>query len=138
MTIYFQKSYQSSFGTFPLKPRELQVAILAAVETGYRAFDTAQMYDNETDTGTALKASGIARDEICITTKLDIANFDDAAFLPSVEQSLRDLQVDQVDVLLLHWPTPGGDIRRSLELLQQAHDRGLAVGGVPRVRRDAL
>ncbi|WP_121634678.1 aldo/keto reductase [Tropicibacter alexandrii] len=126
MTIYFEKTYQRSFGTFPLKGQELHDAILAAAEVGYRAFDTAQMYGNEAETGAALKATGLARNDLCITTKVDIANFSEDKFLPSVEQSLKDLQIDQADVLLLHWPTPGFDIKLSLQLLQQAHDRGLA------------
>lgn len=126
MTIYFEKTYQRSFGTFPLKGQELHDAILAAADIGYRAFDTAQMYANEAETGAALKATGLARNDLCITTKVDIANFSEDKFLPSVEQSLKDLQIEQVDVLLLHWPTPGFDIKLSLQLLQQAHDRGLA------------
>ncbi|GGH24740.1 2,5-diketo-D-gluconate reductase B [Cribrihabitans marinus] len=125
MKPYFEKTYQRSFGTFPLKGQDLFDAVQAAAETGYRAFDTAQMYENESDTGEALKATGLPRDEVLITTKVNISNFSDDAFLPSVEDSLRKLQVSQVDVLLLHWPTPGGDIKRSLQLLQQAHDRGL-------------
>lgn len=126
MSIYFEKTHQRAFGTFPLKGQELHDAVIAAARVGYRAFDTAQMYGNEAETGAALKATGLPREDLCITTKVDIANFGEADFLPSVEASLRKLQLDQVDVLLLHWPTPGGDIRLSLKLLQQAHDRGLA------------
>ncbi|MCB2128164.1 MAG: aldo/keto reductase [Rhodobacteraceae bacterium] len=126
MTIYFEKTYQRSFGTFPLKGQDLHDAIQAAAEVGYRAFDTAQMYGNEEETGAALRATGLPRDELCITTKVDIAHFGADKFLPSVEVSLRKLRIDQIDVLLLHWPTPGGDIQLSLEQLQQARDRGLA------------
>lgn len=126
MSIYFEKTYQRGFGTFPLKGEELHSAVLAAAEVGYRAFDTAQMYENEADTGTALKATGIAREDLCITTKVNMSNFSETAFLPSVEESLKKLQIDQTDVLLLHWPTPGFDIKLSLQLLQQAYDRGLA------------
>ena len=109
-----------------MKGQELHDAVLAAAEVGYRAFDTAQMYENEAETGAALKATGIARDDLCITTKVDIANFSEEKFLPSVDESLRKLQIEQADVLLLHWPTPGFDIKLSLQLLQQAYDRGLA------------
>lgn len=123
---YFEKTYQRSFGTFPLTGKVLHEAVQTAAQVGYRAFDTAQMYGNESDTGEALKATGLARDELLITTKVDIANFSEEAFLPSVEDSLRKLQIEQADVLLLHWPTPGGDIKSSLQLLQQAYDRGLA------------
>lgn len=125
MNICFQKTYQRAFGTYPLKGEVLRDAIAAALDVGYRAFDTAQMYGNEADTGAALAAGGVARDALCITTKVHPDNFSDAAFLPSVEASLRALQIDQVDILLLHWPPVGGDIAPSLRLLQQALDRGL-------------
>ena len=126
MNIYFQETYQRCFGTFPLRGTELRDAILTAAEVGYRAFDTAQMYENEAETGAALKETGIARKDLCITTKVDIANFDDSKFLASVEQSLRDLQIDYADVLLLHWPPADGDIAPPLRMLEQAFERGLA------------
>ena len=126
MNIYFQKNHQRAFGTFPLKGDVLLAAIECATAVGYRAFDTAQMYRNETETGEALIASGIARDDLCITTKVNVGNFTDDAFLPSVEQSLKNLRTDYVDVLLLHWPPADGDIAQPLKLLQQAYDRGLA------------
>ena len=126
MNIYFQQTYQRTFGTFPLKGDDAFRAVLTATEVGYRSFDTAQSYGNEVETGNALKASGIDRSDLCITTKVDVKNYADADFIPSVERSLKNLRVDEVDVLLLHWPTPGFDIRRSLELLQEAFDRGLA------------
>lgn len=126
MNIYFQKTHQRAFGTFPLKGDEGMTAIRAAVEAGYRAFDTAQMYGNEVETGEALKATGIAREDFCITTKVHPDNFGEDKFTASVEQSLKNLGVDQVDVLLLHWPPIGGDIAPPLKLLQQAYDKGLA------------
>lgn len=126
MNIIFQKNHQRAFGTFPLKGDVLRGAIEAAIAAGYRAFDTAQMYGNEADTGAALATCGIPRDDLCITTKVGTANFTPETFVPSVEASLKALQVDRVDILLLHWPTPGGDIRQSLELLQVAHEQGLA------------
>ena len=124
MNIYFQKTHQRSFGTYPLNGDVLTSAILAAAEVGYRAFDTAQMYENEKDTGAALKATGLAREEICITTKVDPGNFGEDRFLLSVEKSLRDLGVDYVDVLLLHWPPVGGDVVPSLRLLEDCLKRG--------------
>jgi 2,5-diketo-D-gluconate reductase B len=126
MNITFQKNHQRAFGTYPLKGDTLRDAIHSAVAAGYRAFDTAQMYGNEAATGAALADCGVPRDKLCITTKVGVENFTPETFLPSVEQSLKDLRIAQTDILLLHWPTPGGDIRQSLELLQQAHDRGLA------------
>lgn len=126
MNIYFQRNHQRAFGTFPLKGDELLSAIECAAKVGYRAFDTAQMYENEATTGEALAATGIARDELCITTKVTINCFTDETFLPSVEQSLKDLRTDYVDVLLLHWPPADGNIAPSLKLLQQAFDKGYA------------
>lgn len=125
MNIYFQKTHQRSFGTFPLTGDVAREAILAAAEIGYRAFDTAQMYGNEAETGEALHATGLARDELCITTKVHPDNFGADAFVASVEQSLRDLRTDYVDVLLLHWPPIGGDIAPSLRLLEDCLKRGL-------------
>lgn len=126
MNVTFQRNHQRAFGTFPLKGDTLMAAIDAALAVGYRAFDTAQMYGNEATTGEALAASGLPREELCITTKVGIENFTEAAFLPSVEASLQALRVDRVDLLLLHWPTPGGDIDLSLRQLQKARDLGLA------------
>lgn len=126
MNVYFEKTNQRAFGTFPLRGDEARQAIQTAAEVGYRAFDTAQMYGNEAEVGEALKATGIARDELCITTKVHPDNFGEDRFIAAVERSLKDLGVDDVDVLLLHWPTIGGDIAPSLECLQQAHEKGLA------------
>ena len=125
MNVYFQKTHQRAFGTFPLTGDEARQAIQTAAEVGYRAFDTAQMYGNEADTGDALKATGIARGDLCITTKVHPDNFGEDRFIASVKQSLKDLEVDYVDVLLLHWPPIGSDIAPSLKLLQQAYDKGL-------------
>ncbi|MDX3930123.1 MAG: aldo/keto reductase [Shinella sp.] len=126
MNIYFQKSFQRGFGTFPLKDDDLRNAIQAAVDAGYRAFDTAQMYGNEAETGAALAACGVARKELCITTKVHPDNYTQERFLPSVEASLKALEIDRVDVLLLHWPPADGNVAPSLRLLQSAKDRGLA------------
>lgn len=125
MNIVFEKNHQRAFGTFPLKGEVLRAAIEAAIAAGYRAFDTAQMYQNEADTGAALAGCGIPRDQLCITTKVGVENFTPETFMPSVEASLRALRVDLVDILLLHWPTPGGDIAQSLRLLEEAQIRGL-------------
>lgn len=126
MNVYFQKSHQRSFGTFPLHGADLASALKLATGIGYRAIDTAQMYGNEADVAAGLAQCGIPRDELCITTKVHPDNFSEEKFLPSVEQSLKDLRVDNVDVLLLHWPPVGGDIAPPLKLLEAAHRRGLA------------
>lgn len=125
MSIYFQKSYQRIFGTYPLRGAALKAATHAAAEAGYRAFDTAQMYGNEADVGAALADIGVPRDELCIATKVHPDNFGPDHFLESVKTSLRDLRLDYVDVLFVHWPPIGGDIRPCLELLDAALQAGL-------------
>ncbi len=126
MTIYFSKTYQRSFGTFPLKGDDLIKATNKAISAGYRAFDTAQMYRNETEVGAALSLCGVPREELLITTKVENSNFSESRFMRSVEESLKKLQLERVDVLLLHWPPADGDIKPSLQLLEQATERGLA------------
>lgn len=126
MTCYFQKNYQRAYGTWPLKQQQLTDALNCAIETGYRAIDTAQMYENEVETGNCIYKSGVPRDEFLITTKIKPANFDAKRFMPSVEQSLKDLQINNIDVLLLHWPPADGNIEPSLKLLNQAADSGYA------------
>ena len=125
MNVYFQKKHQRAFGTFPLSGKEFSDAFKIATDVGYRAIDTAQMYGNEEDVGNAIKSSGIASEEFMITTKVHPNNFDANQFIPSVEQSLKLLQVDKVDVLLLHWPPADGNIKPSLELLNKAQELGL-------------
>lgn len=126
MSVYDEGVFQRGFGTFPLRGEALTGAVHEALEIGYRAFDTAQWYGNEAALGAALGAAGISREDILITTKVHPENMTRSDFMPSVEQSLRDLRLDVIDVLLLHWP-PGDDpVEPSLELLQDAHRLGLA------------
>lgn len=126
MNIYFQRNFQRAFGTWPLQGDDLTGPLSTALEVGYRAIDTAQMYGNEAATGRILAASGIARDDLCVTTKVHPKNYAPADFIASVEKSLEDLGMDAVDVLLLHWPPEGGDIVGPLKLLEEAAQRGLA------------
>ena len=126
MSVYDQDVYQRGFGTFPLKGDVLARAVRDAAEVGYRAFDTAQWYGNEADLGAALPAVRVPDEPFLVTTKVHPENIDAARFLPSVEQSLRDLRLDVIDVLLLHWPPGDGPVEPSLELLQEAHRRGYA------------
>lgn len=85
---------------------EVERAVRAALETGYRLIDTAAIYGNEAGVGKAIKASGLPREEIFITTKLWNANhaYDDA--LRAFDQSLNKLDCGYVDLYLIHWPLP--------------------------------
>lgn len=126
MSTAFAGVFRRGFGTFPLRGAELKAAVRTAAEVGYRAFDTAQWYGNEADLGEVLPELGIDRTSLQITTKVHPQNMSTEKFMPSVEQSLRDLKTDQVDVLLLHWPPNDNPVEPSLTLLQEAYDRGYA------------
>ena len=123
--MYFQTGHERAFGTFPLKGGELEAALETALDIGYRAIDTAQMYANEIDVGNVVKRSSILRSDLFITSKVPTSEFSEEAFIPSVEKSLNELQIEKLDVLLVHWPQGDEDVRPSLDWLQQAKQRGL-------------
>jgi 2,5-diketo-D-gluconate reductase A len=97
---------QLGFGVFQVPPDQTAKTVLNALEVGYRHIDTAQMYANEAGVGEAIAASGIPRDELYITTKLNngFHRPDDAR--RSLDESLARLGIDQVDLFLIHWPLP--------------------------------
>ena len=97
---------QLGFGTYLVDPAEAAKVVSDALEAGYRHIDTAQMYRNEAGVGDAIARSGICRDELYVTTKLSNANHERDAVRRSFDQSLADLQVDYVDLFLMHWPVP--------------------------------
>ena len=94
------------FGTSPLTGGLSPDSVLAALTAGYRHIDTARKYGTEHVVGDAVRASGIPRSEIFITTKVSHENLRPAEFARSVEQSLKALQTGYVDLLLVHWPNP--------------------------------
>jgi 2,5-diketo-D-gluconate reductase A len=97
---------QLGFGVFKVEPSQTQALVEQAFEVGYRHIDTAQMYGNEEGVGRAIAASGIARDELYITTKLNnqFHRPDDAR--GEFARSLDRLGLDRVDLFLIHWPLP--------------------------------
>jgi 2,5-diketo-D-gluconate reductase A len=101
---------QLGFGVFQIDPDETKDATLEAFEVGYRHIDTAQMYGNEKGVGEAIAESGIARDEIFVTSKLNngFHAHDDA--LKAFDGTLEKLGLDQIDLFLIHWPLPGIDV----------------------------
>ncbi|URK89525.1 aldo/keto reductase (plasmid) [Rhizobium sp. RCAM05350] len=125
MSLYFTKTFQRSFGTFPLRGEALASALRIAIDIGYRSIDTAQLYENEADVGAALATIDVPRDELLVTTKVHPESFGEDKFLASVEQSLRDLRLDYVDALLVHWPPLDHNIAPSLKLLAKAKAEGL-------------
>ena len=96
------------YGTYGMSPREVHRVLPAALRAGFRHIDTAQVYGNEAEVGDCIAASGIPRAEVFITTKVWVSNYHPAHFALSVDESLRKLKSDYIDLLLLHWP--GSDI----------------------------
>lgn len=97
-------------GTFRLQDQVVIDSVSTALELGYRAIDTAQIYENEAAVGQAIAASGIPRDELFITTKIWIANLAKGKLIPSLQESLSKLQTTYVDLTLIHWPSPNGEV----------------------------
>ena len=92
------------FGTYSMGRPDMVRMIPAALKGGFRHIDTAQIYRNETEVGEGVAASGIPRSEIFITTKVWVSNYPREVFEHSVDESLRKLRSDYIDLLLLHWP----------------------------------
>ena len=112
------------FGTWKLKGYQAESATEAALSAGYRHIDTATMYGNEAEIGTALGNGGVAREEIFLTTKIRAS---DVGHEPSVlRRSLRALRVDYVDLWLIHWPpNRRSDSRQLWNELRRLRDEGL-------------
>ncbi len=114
-------------GTFRLKGQTVIDSVRDALDVGYRAIDTAQIYGNEADIGQAIAESGVSRDELFLTTKIWIANLGKDSLIPSLKASLDKLRTDRVDLTLIHWPSPGGAVplAETLEALAEARAQGL-------------
>ena len=97
---------QLGFGTFQIDPAQTADKVKAALEIGYRHIDTAQMYGNEEGVGTAIADSGIPRDELFVTTKLNNDGHGRGEALKRLEESLDKLGLEYVDLYLVHWPQP--------------------------------
>ena len=114
-------------GTFRLTGQTVIDSVRNALDVGYRAIDTAQIYENEAEVGQAIAESGVARDELFITTKIWIANFHHDALLDSLRESLRKLRTDHVELTLIHWPSPKDAVPMAeyLGALAEAKSQGL-------------
>lgn len=97
-------------GTFRLKDQVVIDSVATALELGYRAIDTAQIYGNEAEVGRAIAGSGVAREDLFITTKIWVENFAKDRLVASLEESLAKLRTDHVDLTLIHWPSPGNAV----------------------------
>jgi 2,5-diketo-D-gluconate reductase A len=122
---------QLGFGVFQVPPAETAQAVSVALGAGYLLIDTAQGYGNEAGVGEAVRRSGIAREELFITTKLTNSEHGRDRALKAFDESLRQLGMDYVDLFLVHWPVPARDLYvetwRALEKLQ-AEGRARSIG----------
>ena len=100
---------QLGYGVFRVPPADTERAVSEALELGYRHIDTAAIYGNEEGVGAAIAASGIARDELFVTTKLWNDRHDGDEPNKTIAESLEKLGLDFVDLYLVHWPTPAAD-----------------------------
>ncbi|MEU1479826.1 aldo/keto reductase [Streptomyces sp. NPDC001668] len=101
---------QLGFGVWQVPDDEAERAVATALEAGYRSIDTAAIYGNEKGTGKAIAASGVAREDIFVTTKLWNSDQGHDATLRAFDTSLDKLGLDYVDLYLIHWPTPSRDL----------------------------
>ena len=114
---------QLGLGTYELRGKEASTVTEMALSMGYRHIDTAQMYGNETEIGTAIRRSGVDRDDLWVTTKVWHTELSEEKFIPSVQASLEKLSLDYVDLLLIHWPSPEVSVEEAVMGLMKAQDR---------------
>lgn len=114
-------------GTFRLKDRVVVDSVSNALDLGYRLIDTAQIYGNEAEVGQAIAASGVPRSELFLTTKIWTEHLARDRVIPSLKDSLAKLRTDQVDLTLIHWPSPGQAVplADTLGALMEAQAQGL-------------
>jgi 2,5-diketo-D-gluconate reductase B len=112
------------FGTWRLTGEACARAVAEALRAGYRHIDTAAGYDNEEEVGEGIRAAGVPREEIFITTKVRPSDLEEARFFASVERSLAKLEVDHVDLLLIHWPSKVLTVAETIATLNAVKRRG--------------
>ncbi|WP_320065011.1 aldo/keto reductase [Micromonospora sp. RTGN7] len=120
---------QLGFGVFQIEPEDTAEAVGRALEVGYRHIDTAEMYGNEAEVGQAIRVSGLDRDKVFVTSKLNNAFHrpDDAR--RAFDSTLAALKMDRIDLFLIHWPLPtryDGDFVSTWKVLEEFRGDGRA------------
>lgn len=114
------------YGTSPLRGGMNAQAVVTALKTGYRHIDTGRKYGTEEDVGAGIRASGVPRKDIFLTTKVSHEHLKPDDFARSVDTSLAALKVDYIDLLLIHWPSPDIDMKVTMPALAKAKREGKA------------
>ena len=120
---------QLGFGVYQIEPEETAEAVRTALGIGYRHIDTAEMYQNEKATGEGLRASGLRRDEVFVTSKLSNGLHEPDAARRAIDGTLTELGSDHVDLFLIHWPLPtlyDGDFVATWKVLEEFKRDGRA------------
>lgn len=112
-------------GTYRLEGSTCVSMVAKAIGRGYRHIDTARMYGNEKEVGEGIRASGIARDDLFVTTKVWHDSIGRNDLVPSAEQAVDALGIGPVDLLLIHWPNADIALEDSIDALNEARERGL-------------
>ncbi len=107
------------FGTYTLKGDTCKKSVADALAIGYRHVDTAEMYENEEEVGSGIRSAGIDRDQLFLTTKVWYTHLKYDALIKAVENSLRKLKTEYVDLLLIHWPSEGVEMQEPLEAMME-------------------
>ena len=113
---------QLGYGVFQVSPVEAERSVADALSVGYRMIDTAQAYQNEEGVGTAIRKSGIKRENVFLVDKVWMGNYEDDAAARSIDESLRKLGTDYIDLMLLHQPF--GDRYNAYRALEDALKAG--------------
>jgi 2,5-diketo-D-gluconate reductase B len=113
-------------GTWELRGKTCARLVEQALRLGYRHIDTAQVYENEREVGDGLRASGVRRDDVFVTTKVWTTHFAPHDLERSTKESLSKLHLSEVDLLLLHWPNPRVPLKETLGGLAHVKKLGLA------------
>ncbi|NMN71555.1 aldo/keto reductase [Rhizobium sp. 57MFTsu3.2] len=112
------------FGTFRMPGADVLRIVPHALKVGFRHVDTAQIYGNEAEVGEAIAGSAVARGDIFLTTKVWVENYKHDAFIRSVDESLKKLKTDYVDLLLLHWPNQAVSLAEQIGALNEVKEAG--------------
>lgn len=117
---------QIGFGTWQLRGSECSTMVKEALRIGYRHVDTAQAYENEAEVGDGLKAAGLPRNEVFVTTKIVVRITPPDQFVKATKESLRRLKLTDVDLMLLHWPPlPPQSMKEVLDAMVELKTAGL-------------